>query len=42
MVIDNQNVLTVNNHMHLRWLFTVKTIEIHYQNAHFSPFLEHF
>ena len=29
-VIDHQNVLTVNNHMHLRWLLTVETIVIHY------------
>ena len=34
-VIDSQNVLTVNNHACLIQLFTVKMIEIHYQNAHF-------
>ena len=42
MVIDRQNVLTVNNHMHLRWLFTVETIAIHYRNTHFFHLLQPF
>ena len=39
MVNDCQNILIVNNYARLRWLFTVKTIEIQYQNVHFLAHL---
>ena len=42
MVIGCQNILTVNSHMHSRQLFTIKTIEIHYQNAPGFPFISNF
>ena len=42
MVIDCQNVSTVNNRTHSRWLFIIKTIEIHYQNAPVFPFISTF
>ena len=39
MVIDHRNILTVNNRMCSRWLFTIETIEIHYQNTPVFPFI---
>ena len=42
MVIDHQNISTVDNRTCSRWLFTVETIEIHYRNVHFSHLLLHF
>ena len=35
MVIDHQNISIVNNRMHSKWLLTIETLQIHYQNAHF-------
>ena len=36
MVIDHQNVSILNNRMPSRWLLTIETHQIHYQNAHFT------